>query len=41
MPRETKKYLNFDFKNNLKLTYDFQAKYAEYLMEYLAKKDEK
>lgn len=39
MPRETKKYLNFDFKNNLKLTYDFQAKYAEYLMEYLDKQD--
>ncbi len=35
MPRETKKYLNFDFKDNLKLTYDFQLRYAEYLMEYL------
>lgn len=38
MPRETKKYLNFDFKDNLKLTYDFQLRYAEYLMEYLADK---
>lgn len=33
MPRETKKYLNFEFKNNLKLTYDFQLRYAEYIME--------
>ncbi len=32
MPRETKKYLNFDFKNNLKLTYDFELKYAEYML---------
>lgn len=38
MPRETKKYLNFDFKDNLKLTYDFQLRYAEYLMEYLDSK---
>ena len=38
MPRETKKYLNFDFKENLKLTYDFQLRYAEYLMDYLADK---
>lgn len=38
MPRETKKYLNFDFKDNLKLTYDFQLRYAEYLMEYLKDK---
>lgn len=28
MPRETKKYLNFDFKENLKLTYEFQLKEA-------------
>ncbi len=32
MPRETTKYLNFEFKNNLKLTYDFELKYAEYVM---------
>lgn len=38
MPRETKKYLNFNFKNNLKLTYDFEAHYAEYLLEYLKDK---
>lgn len=35
LPRETKKYLNFDFKNNLKLTYDYQLKYAEILIQYL------
>lgn len=35
LPRESKKYLNFDFKNNLKLTYDFQLKYAEYMMEWI------
>lgn len=35
LPRETKKYLNFNFKNNLKLTYDFQLKYAEILIRYL------
>ncbi len=34
LPKETKKYLNFDFKDNLKLTYDFQLRYAEYIMEY-------
>ena len=32
MPRETKKYLNFNFKNNLKLTYDFELKYASYML---------
>lgn len=32
LPKETKKYLNFDFKNNLKLTYDFELKYAEYVL---------
>ncbi|MBR1811966.1 MAG: 2-C-methyl-D-erythritol 4-phosphate cytidylyltransferase [Clostridia bacterium] len=36
LPRNSKFYLNFDFKNNLKLTYDFQLRYAEYLMDYLA-----
>lgn len=37
MPRETKKYLNFEFKNNLKLTYDFDLKYASYMLEELKK----
>ncbi len=35
LPKTSKKYLNFDFKNNLKLTYDFQLKYAEQLMEWI------
>lgn len=34
LPKNTKKYLNFDFKNNLKLTYDFDLKYAEYMIDY-------
>ena len=34
LPRNTKKYLNFEFKNNLKLTYDFDLKYAEYMIDY-------
>ena len=33
MPRETKKYLNFDFKENLKLTYDFQLREMEFRLE--------
>lgn len=32
LPRECTKYLNFDFKNNLKLTYDFELEYARGLM---------
>ena len=39
LPRDTKKYLNFDFKNNLKLTYDFELQYAEFYMDYLASKN--
>lgn len=26
--------MNFDFKNNLKITYDFQLKYAELMIDY-------
>lgn len=37
MPRETKKYLNFEFKNNLKLTYDFDLKYASFMLEDMKK----
>lgn len=36
MPRETKKYLYFDFPENLKLTYDYQRRYAEYMLDYYA-----
>lgn len=39
LPKETKKYLNFNFKNNLKLTYDFELEYARGLMK--AIKEEK
>ncbi len=35
LPKETKKYLNFNFKNNLKITYNFELEYAEYLIKYL------
>lgn len=35
LPRNTKKYLNFNFKNNLKLTYNFELEYASYLIKYL------
>lgn len=35
LPKETKKYLNFNFKNNLKITYDFELEYASYLMKYI------
>ena len=33
LPRECTKYLNFEFKNNLKLTYDFELEYARGLMK--------
>lgn len=35
LPKNSRFYLNFDFKNNLKLTYDFELQYAEYMMDYL------
>lgn len=34
MPESAKRYVNFNFKNNLKLTYDFELKYAEFLLSY-------
>ncbi len=34
MPKDAKKFVNFNFKNNLKLTYDFELKYAEFLLNY-------
>lgn len=39
LPKNTKRYLNFDFKNNLKITYDFQLKYAELMMDYFKSKN--
>lgn len=35
LPKETKRYLNFNFKNNLKITYDFELEYASYLIKFL------
>ncbi|MCI8838216.1 MAG: NTP transferase domain-containing protein [Hungatella sp.] len=32
LPKECTRYYNYGFKNNLKLTYDFELKYAEYMM---------
>lgn len=34
LPADAKRYLNFDFKNNLKITYDFELKYAEQMITY-------
>lgn len=34
LPKNAKRSLNFDFKNNLKITYDFQLKYAELMIDY-------
>lgn len=33
LPKECTKFLNFNFKNNLKLTYDFELEYARGLMK--------
>lgn len=32
LPKETKKYLNFNFKNNIKLTYNFELDYVKFLI---------
>ena len=32
LPKSSKKYLNFNFKNNLKITYDFELEYASYIL---------
>lgn len=34
MPKTAKRYVNFNFKNNLKLTYNFELQYAEFLINY-------
>lgn len=39
LPKSAKRYLNFDFKNNLKITYDFELKYAEQMIEYFKNKN--
>ena len=35
MPSDATRYVNFNFKNNLKLTYNFELKYAEFLLNYM------
>ena len=32
LPDGSKRYYNFDFRNNLKLTYDYELEYAEFLL---------
>lgn len=38
LPKGSKFYLNFEFKNNLKLTYNFELEYASSLMKYIKEK---
>lgn len=33
LPKGSKRYYNYDFKHNVKLTYDFESKYLESLLE--------
>lgn len=37
LPEGSKRYYNYDFKNNLKLTYDFELAYAEYALNNIGK----
>ena len=37
LPDGSKRYYNFDFKNNLKITYDFELTYCEYMLQNLGK----
>lgn len=41
MPADSKRYVNFNFKNNLKLTYNFELQYASFLLNYERLKNEK
>ena len=41
MPKTAKRYVNFNFKQNLKLTYNYELKYAEFLLDYQRKQREK
>lgn len=33
LPSDAKRYYNFDFKNNIKITYDFELKYVETMLK--------
>lgn len=34
LPKNTKRYLNFEFKQNLKITYEFELEYIGYMLNY-------
>lgn len=38
LPKDIKRYLNFDFKTNLKITYDSDLKFAEAMLNYYESK---
>ena len=37
LPADAQRYYNYDFKNNLKITYDFELAYAEFMLSQLGK----
>ncbi len=37
LPDDSTRYYNYNFRNNLKLTYDFELSYAEYMLRHLGK----
>lgn len=39
LPKNIKRYLNFDFKTNLKITYDSDLKFAEAMLDYYESKN--
>ena len=41
LPEGSKRYYNFEFKNNLKLTYDFELVYAEFMLKNLGRVNQK
>lgn len=41
LPDESTRYYNYEFKNNLKLTYDFELAYAEYVLRNLGRLNRK
>lgn len=41
LPEGSKRYYNFDFRNNLKLTYDFELAYAEFMLQNMGKANRK
>lgn len=41
LPNDSKWFFNYEFRNNLKLTYDFELSYAEYMLQNLGKLNRK